>query len=253
MADTINGIWSEFDSQTYLREYYSKVDAENTALIYFFAQEFSAIDHYPRMLDFGCGPTIYQLIAAAAKVREIHICDYLERNLDQVRYWLQEKDEAWDWRPFIGISLERETNKLPSAGDIDQRQRLIRQKVTRTMRCDAGQRSPLFEKTSPYDLVTSTFCAESATHERKTWQRYTHNISSLLRSGGILLMTALKGSNYYSIGDSKVPATNIHEEDLRRQLINVGFADTSIHLVSVSSMPWRYEYDGLMMARAVKM
>jgi hypothetical protein len=70
--------WQAFDPRDYLEEYYADVGAENFALLKFIVRAFI---HVPRdivLLDFGGGPTIYPLIAAVHKAKEIHVCDYVD-------------------------------------------------------------------------------------------------------------------------------------------------------------------------------
>src|SRR5262245_17716555 len=77
-----------FDPKAYLREYYSCLGEENRALLRFLNQAyiriFSEIDT-ARVLEFGGGPTIYQLISAAQHAVSIDFSDYLDDNLHEVR------------------------------------------------------------------------------------------------------------------------------------------------------------------------
>src|SRR5262245_17505565 len=126
--------WTEFDPTAYLKEYYADLGAENRALLHFFVEAYQDIPPDSVLLDFGGGPTIYPLIAAATKVKEVHFSDYLEANLHEVRKWLRGDASAFDWHAFIRATLELEKGSVCSASEIAQREAEIRKRVTRIMR-----------------------------------------------------------------------------------------------------------------------
>jgi hypothetical protein len=243
--------WSQFNPHDYLNEYYRDLGAENLALLRFQAQAYQDLPWGGVLLDFGGGPTIYQLISSVTRVEEIHFSDYLECNLREVQRWLSEDPHAFDWRPFIRKSLEFEGRPRAEA-DIDEREHLIRTKVTRLIRCDAGRLPPIDLSHGPYDLVTTNFCAESATSDRAEWQAYTANIASLLKPGGWLVMCALKGATRYAVGPRVFPAVDISEDDLVELLDENGFPRKRIDLRSVAADRVSRDYQGLIMSIAQK-
>src|SRR5437016_4759086 len=73
-----------FDPIAYLREYYNHLGEENRELLRFLDQAYAYIFTEigtARMLEFGGGPTIYQLISAARYPVSIDFSDYLDSNL----------------------------------------------------------------------------------------------------------------------------------------------------------------------------
>lgn len=243
--------WAEFGPRAYLEEYYADVGPENLALLTFFAKKaFHGLPAGSVSLDLGSGPTIYSLISAAASVREIHVCDFLEANLAEVTGWLREDTTAWDWSGFFEAALRLENDDLPWR--VGEREALIRERVTQTMRCDLSLFAPLGRAVQPYDVLVTNFCAESATDDPEQWRAFLRNMASLLKPGGRLVTSALKGATSYAVGSKHFPAVSIDEEDLRQELVEIGFTPDSVTIESVPADRSQRHYQGIMMALATK-
>jgi hypothetical protein len=244
--------WSRFDPRAYLDEYYRDLGAENLALLRFHAEVFRELPRGAVLLDFGGGPTLYPVISAAPRVSEIHFTDYLEANLAEVRRWLAAEPGAFDWNGFIRAALEIERGEPGAPADVERRAALIRSRVTHLARCDASRTPPLDYSHLPYDVVLSNFCAESATADHAQWQSFVFNIASLLRPGGWLVLSALKGATHYSVGASCFPAVDIAEDDLAELLEECGFPRKQLELRSVPADRPTRDYQGLILALAQK-
>ena len=231
---------------------YAEIGAENLALLRFFVEAYQDVSPDSVLLDFGGGPTIYALIAAAPRVREIHVCDYLTANLDEVRQWLHREPEAFDWRPFVRTTLELEHGKPCRNADVAHREREIRARVHRLMTCDLNLARPLSAPSRTYDIVTTNFCAESITDQRGLWAIYLRRVASLARPGGKIVLSALKGAVGYRVGAQLFPAVNLAEPDLASALAGVGCDRGSILIKSVAADHPARGYDGLMFATARK-
>ncbi len=243
--------WSVFNPRAYLKEYYADVGAENLALLKFLVQTFSDVRGDSAVLDFGGGPTIYSMICASTQVKEIHFCDYLESNLEEVRQWLARDASAFNWSQFIKTVLVLEGNDY-SSESVSARETEIRRKVTQIMPCDANLSHPLNGVTRQYDILVSNFCAESATDDREQWRKFVRNITSLLKPGGTLVLSALKGADSYAVGDKVFPAVYILEDNLIQALSENGFCEDSIRIESVPADRPSRHYEGLMLATATK-
>ncbi len=245
--------WSQFDPAAYLDEYYGDLGSENLALMRFLAEACRNIPSGGRLLDFGGGPAIYPLISAVTCADEIHFSDYLQANLDEVARWIGKAPGAFDWDPFIQTALELESGTACSAEEVHERASQIRQRVTRLLRCDASCAAPLQGATGePYDIVMTNFCAESATADRVQWHVYMSNIVSVLKPGGWLVISALKGASRYSVGDASFPAVEIFEDDLVELLDEAGFSRKCLDVQSVAADRPTRDYQGLIFAAAQK-
>ena len=244
--------WADFDPREYLDEYYTDLGAENVALLRFFVEACRDLPRSGVLLDFGGGPTIYPLIAAAAAVREIHISDYLDANLEEVRKWLRRDVDAFNWRPFVEKTIELETDAPCTLAQRARREGELRGRITRLMHCDASRSPAISDCNGCYDVVVSNFCAESATSDPVIWRAYMHNIASLVRPGGTLIVSALKGARCYSVGSKAFPAVDISEDDLIEVLLESGFREKRVAVqTAAADRPTRL-YGGLIMGVATK-
>lgn len=248
---TIITDYAAFDVGDYLAEYYADVGPENQALLDFLVRALSGAPQGGLMLDFGGGPTVYSLIAAAERMGEMHIAEYAPANREQVRHWLEGDAAAFDWHAFTRTILELE-GLAPSAANVLAREALTRQRVTRVMSCDAHQGCPVDGIDRPYDVLTTHFCAEAAARDRAQWLQCMHHITSLLRPGGQIVLSAVKGADSYGVGSSTFLAVNLLEDDLVEMLLDTGFVRESIRVASVPADRPDRHYQGLMFARATK-
>jgi SAM-dependent methyltransferase len=244
--------WADFEPRAYLDEYYADVGPENVALLRFFSRAFRGLSADSVLMDLGSGPTIYSLISAAALVREIHVCDYLDANLEEVRAWLRGDRSAWDWTEFVATALRLESGADALPPRVGKREGAIRKCVTRVIRCDISRLMPLGEPVRTYDVVVTNFCAESITDDKEAWQGYLRNIGSVLRPGGRLVITALKGATSYSVGTRLFPAVSVTDEDLWRALIDTDFVSESVSVESVPADRPHRKYQGILLALATK-
>ena len=81
-----------WNPQDYLSEFYiNTVVADELEAVKYQVEFFKELKFSPLILEFGCGPTLHRAIAAAKYVSEIHMSDYLESNLEEVRRWVEKK------------------------------------------------------------------------------------------------------------------------------------------------------------------
>lgn len=224
-----------FHPKEYLQEYYSHIGDENLELLKFFSQAYTDIEGNIKMLEFGGGPTVYPLISAAPKVKEIYFADYLDNNIEEVKQWKSNSKDAFCWKKYIKKSLSLEGSSRVTKRKIEERENIIKDKIVKFINCDAYKKDPLGSEYRGYfDVVNANFVAESVTSSMEVWERLVGNICSLLKKDGILIMTAIKDAQYYRIMGKKFPATPIQEEDLIRVLKKLGFEDlNSLFLNSI--------------------
>ena len=244
--------FEDWDAARYLAQYYSRVEADEVATLDFIAQTCGRITTPGRALVFGVGPTVHHLLPLAPHVRELHVADYLESNLDQVRRWLRRDDRAHDWRAFVRHVLAQEGVPCANARQLDAREQLVRDRVTRCLRGDAGLESPLSTPDPMrYDVVLSCYCAESATGDRAVWRRYVGNILRLLAPGGLFITAALRRCKAYRVGAQTFACADIDEHDLAaalfRQGIHPGRLQIEVQRVGLAD---RLGYDSIILAAA---
>jgi hypothetical protein len=250
-AEEIEYDFDCFDPKGYLRQYYSTIDFENDQLLRFFSHCYQDINPRSTLLEFGSGPTLYSLITAAANVDTIHVCDRLESNLLEIRFWQRGDEEAFNWEPFIQRALELEGNRRVTPKALRRRAEILRSKLTTLCSCDAFHSQPLQgNHFNQYDIVQVNFVPESITSSLAQWEKAMHTILSLLKPQGTLILTALKNAVYYHLQEKKFPAVSIDEATLTLILTKYGFQEAHILMQTIpASLPYR-GYSGIILSKA---
>jgi hypothetical protein len=250
----VGDTFEPFNPQAYLQEYYRHLGEENRALLHFLNDAYACIfieKSSARILEFGGGPTIYQLISAAKYAVSIDFSDYLDANLWEVQCWLQNQPGMFGWEDYLQYVLDQEGG--PSDGHArEQRAQLIRTKVRRLLTCDAKQADPLGAAyRAHYDIVSVNFVLESITTEMAEWDQLIVNAASLVGPDGYLLMCAITGATSYRVGDRFFPAVPISRDLLESKLQQQHFLVLRSHEIEAEQHE-RQGYDGICMVLARK-
>ncbi len=238
-----------FNPRAYLNEYYRHLGEENRELLHFldeaYARMFTELDT-ARMLEFGGGPTIYQLISAAKYPVSIDFSDYLDANLNEVQAWLQDTPEKFHWDDFVRYVLYREGEATDLLA-IEKRLQLIRSRVKSLIRCDAKKSDPLGSVYwSPYDIVSVNFVLESITTQMAEWSLLVDNVEALVKPQGYLLMSAIIGATHYRVGELFFPAVPISQKTIETKLKQKHFSIVCTRCIGAEHRE-KQGYDGIYM------
>ena len=263
--------FQSFEPIPYLDEYfnypansYGGVGVENEQFLQFFAQ--AAHDHdlnNSLLLDFGSGPTIYSIISLGRNSREIHMSDYLQQNLAQVELWQQDSPQAFNWNPYLRRALQMETalnqnTSIESSLDIpitdeqvQQRAVLLRKKISSIKQGNARDNNPVgAEGKELYEVVVSSFCLEGVAEDLTEWQKLLTNLTSTIKSGGLLVFATQIEADSYRIGEGYGTIVNLTEKDIVEALLERNFVADSIKTKELSGGPNHTEYDKFLMLTA---
>ncbi len=244
--------YSEWKPQDYLSEYYGEVMPDEHFAMEFLVESLRHVAPVAVALEFGCGPTIHHSLPMATVAGEIHMAEYLENNRAQIQQWLDRDSQAFDWTHFGAETLELEGNSAPTAAQIEERERLLREKVTQVVPGDAFDADPLGEqKRGFYPLVASHYCAEGCTTDKEEWRVCMSHIAGLVAPGGVWILSACGASNAYAVGERYFPCAGINEFDVLSSLQENGFTDIDLR---VRQVPGHADqgFSSVVFARAVK-
>ena len=211
----------------YLNTYYRQPPtADETAVFRFLAQEFAERAPGGRFLELGCGPTVHHVFPFAPHVSEIHMADYLDENLAQVRLWKANSPSAHDWSQYAALALRHE-GRADTPAAVSEREQLARARITRVLACDLKQETPR-DLVEHYDGVGCFYCAEEIGISPLEWRRVLRRVAAHVRRGGTLYMAALAGMDSYSVRDAsgalvEYPCARIAEDDVTSALSELGF------------------------------
>lgn len=239
-----------FDPKEYLRECYDGPDAEHVLNIEFLVEAVQKLPANFLALELGGGPTLHSVAAIAPHAREIHFCDYVPANLDEIRRWLNHQPDSFDWRPFIKVALAKAG--LPATNDaVEQRATQMRRKVTRLLPCDVLQPAPLGASAGLYDLVLAPHCTDVAATTLPQWQQVMRNISTLVKQGGWLFIAVTTGTTSNTVGSRVFACVDLTDEDICQGYVAAGYNPGTYRVAKISADS-KYEFTGVCYAIAQK-
>jgi hypothetical protein len=234
---------AEWDPRRYLADYYAAVEPDERHTIAYLVGIADGLPPAQSVLVFGAGPTVHHAVPFALRARVIDLSDFLPDNLLEIERWIARQAGAHDWRPFVQHAL---TCAGEAADDraVVEREAQTRARIGRLLPSDLRRAAPLGDEPSGYDVVVSTYCADSATDDKATWALYMARIATLVRPGGLLVVAALRRCRGYRVGGRTFPSANIDEADLRQVLSPL----TDALDVQARLLPERHGYSGILLA-----
>jgi len=244
--------WKEWDPRDYNKEYYSEITLDGRYLMEWVVESVRESPPVPVALEFGCGPTVLHLMPLVPRAGEIHLAEYLPVNRQELQRWVDREPGTHDWRQFTEAFLRMEGNAEPTADEVQAREDELRRRITKIMPGDASLDDPLGpEKRGFYPLVTSLCCADSATSDKATWRLFMRNISSLVKPGGMWVISACGEHSYYCVGERCFPGANISGRDMLDCLLDLGYRDVDVRLREVPDSS-EHGFGCTILARAIK-
>jgi len=255
MKSKITADWKDFSATDYLNQYYktTNIPDDERAIFNFLFEFFRKVnENFEIALDVGVGPTLHHDIAIVPYVKELHVSDYLSQNLKEVKKWLQKDPSAHNWDIYVKGILQMEGTSSVSKKEVTRRKRQMRNKISQVKIVDLSKINPLGKKVQ-YPLVTSFYCADSATRTKKQWLHYMKNLTSLVEPSGWIVLSALRNAQSYQVGPRFFPSANIDEHDMKKMLILLGFSQKTLD-IKVEHVPeWSEEgFDSIIIASGQK-
>lgn len=239
-----------FDPKEYLQECYDGPDDEHRFNIEFLVEAVRQLPTGLMVLEVGGGPTLHSVAAIAPHAREIHVCDYVPANLAEIRLWLDQQAEAFDWRPFIQVALAKAGLPVtPKA--VDRRAAEMRRKVTRLLGCDVLQAAPLGDCAGQYDLVLAPHCTDVAATTLPQWFQVMQNVTTLVKPGGWLFIAVTTGTTHNTVGARVFDCVDLTNTDISQGYVNAGYDPNTFRLAKIPA-DRKYEFTGICYALAQK-
>lgn len=224
-------------ASAYLRDYYSAVENDECVTMQFLVDAAAFVGDVPRLLEFGCGPTVHHLFPFAPRAAEIHVADYLDDNLAAVRGWVDGADDAHDWSPFAEYTLRAELGRGPSARERAEREELTRDRITTFRHVDARRTQPFRDgRPARYPAVLCCFCPDSITGDLEEWRRCTEHVAGLVAPGGWLVLAALGGASSYRVGPVRFPSAGVVADDVAALLMSCGFSRLGTSIITARAV-----------------
>ncbi|KAJ1175367.1 hypothetical protein NDU88_000655 [Pleurodeles waltl] len=182
------------------------------------------------LIDIGSGPSILQLISACEAFEEIIATDFTDANRHELEKWLKNEPGAFDWSPVVKTVCELEGDREKCF----EKEEKLRKKVSRVLKCDVTQNRPLDPIVLPAaDCLITSLCLETACKDYEAYCAAMKNITSLLRSGGHLVIVGVLGDTFYTVGDQTFSCLELDEESVRKAVVGAGCTITRMEIFAI--------------------
>lgn len=226
-------------ARRYLETFYREVNIDEKHIAEFLIKQGKKIGpNKPISLELGCGPTVHHAIALAPYIESLDISDYLEDNINEVKKWVDNSKDAFSWNHYTEEILNAEGLTV-NYSDIMARENVLREKVESFYLCDITKMPPITNN-KKYDLVISFYCTEEVASSNAEWEKIMANISSMVAPGGILILSAIRDTDRYILGDPKgihewLPCTLVTEKSMRNSLNDLGYNMEETEILSIDT------------------
>lgn len=223
-------IWDKWNPKEYNDTYYQEPAADTYETLDFLHRSLRDFKNQPfkKSIEIGSGPTLFGALGVEPYVKELHIADYLEKNLQEIEKWKEKDGELFNWDICIKYLLSIEGDE-PTQENVLLREENLRKKIKKLLVVDIRKKWPLKSR-GKYDLVVSLFCADSITRSKKEWRKYVLNIFNLANPGGVILLGALRNCKEYRVGTHYFPSANVNEKDMEKVILESKLAIKDIQI-----------------------
>ena len=233
-----------FDPRAYLKYHYGEVDAfhrHSLKHIHEFCKSYGALSTGLKMLEFGAGPVIANVISASLYASEIVLSEYLETNRKVLQMWLDRDPNAPNWSPFFEYVVQELEGESKQEAGI--REEELRQVIQAVIACDIHKDPPVEPAyLGPYDLVLSSYCLESACNSLEEFSGAVSKLAKLTKPGGKLIIVTMEGPGetfFYVVGEKKFINLSITKEALTTILQQNEFHDITIECQPNNGPDWK--------------
>ncbi|XP_065917675.1 nicotinamide N-methyltransferase-like [Dysidea avara] len=223
---------TDFDGREYVKSFYNAVDGNpqekgftllyRTQVIEFYKRYNSKWDNNTaRLLEFSGGASIVGLISAVPYVNQIIFSAHTESERKEVELWKFEKDGAHDWSDHFKFAVNELENITGNAARQD-REKLLRQRITAIIGCDIFQDYPLSIKQDPFEIISASLCLEVACSTYLEYKAAVKKLVTLLKPGGFLTMFVVERETFYMVGEKRWPCFPVTLEQVKEALADAG-------------------------------
>ena len=174
-----------------------------------------------RLLEFGGGPVIANLISAVPYVNQITFAAYLESERREVELWKHGKEGAHDWSSHFKYVVN-EVEHIKGDDAWREREYLLRKRIANIIPCDIFRDNPLLVKQEPFEIVFTGLCLECACTTYAEYKEAVKKLVGLLKPGGFLVMLVDERETFYVVGEKKFSCLPLTLEQVKEALVEAG-------------------------------
>lgn len=240
----MNNNFQNFSARAYLNEYYTVLGSENRLLLDFLHKTYNKIGHQKRLLEFGGGPAIYQLLSASKCIDSVTFSDYSPDCRREVIDFALSRKSSFNWGIFSNYVQKLEKEKTP----IEER---VRKKLEVVIPCDFRLKSPLQPGWySDFDVLSMGSVVETSSSTEKELVAGMKNIFGLLKSKGYFVGYFSKNCKKWKNLETTYYNFPIDEQYIRGLFTKLGIKIIEIN--STTNKDYNQDYQGIFCVFAQK-
>lgn len=191
---------------------------------------------YVRCLEYGGGPSIVNLISAAAKVDCIVFADYLEANRQALKSWIDGSPTAYNWAPLVEYVVRNlEGKRDPKA--VSEREEELKRKIKSIVHCDATKDCIVDLEDSdigkPFDVVTTSLCVDVCAISKEHYKSTVEKLCKMLKPNGYLCMFGVLEESFYTFGKAKFHHYALSHNTLDEAMKEAGLQDIKVEALEI--------------------
>ncbi|XP_069508827.1 nicotinamide N-methyltransferase-like [Ambystoma mexicanum] len=172
------------------------------------------------LLAFKNGPTIHELLPACELFKEITVSTVTDDNASELKKWVGNEPGAIDWSFPVKILCEHEGNGEKWM----EKQETLRRAIKKILRSDLTNSNPLAPITLPLvDCLLSMHYLGCFYLEKNSYLCGLQNITSLLKTGGYLILVEALECTYFIVDTCRFPHICIDAEYVGEALSKAGY------------------------------
>ncbi|XP_075047229.1 indolethylamine N-methyltransferase-like [Mixophyes fleayi] len=180
------------------------------------------------LIEFGAGPTIYNLLSACEVFNNIITSDFLEQNRIQLQKWLRKDSDAFNWSHVVKVVCELEAN----SDNWEEKEEKLRSKVSKVVKCDALKKNPFDPLVIPAaDCLISCLCLQAACEDLESYCNTLKNLKELLKPGGHIILQNVLNCPFYYVGHKKFSCLSLTKQDMEKAFKEAGYEIEEIKVV----------------------
>ena len=224
----------EFNAKEYLDAYYAsgaKGNPNEEGQYEFYSeQQYSFYKKYSckwnkktaRLLKFGGGAVVSNLIISAPYVNQITFAAYLESERKEVELWKHGKEGAHDWSSDFKCMLT-DVEHIVGEDAWREREEVLRESICNIIPCDILREDPLFIKQQEsFKIIQTSICLEAACKTFAEYKDGVRKLVGLLKPGGFLLMFVEERETFYMVRNKRWSVVYLTLEQVKEALVEAG-------------------------------
>lgn len=166
----------------------------------FYTEKLASVENNSlKIIDYGSGPHMANVISAVPKACEIILAEYIEPFRAFVKKWVDGEPSGHDWSPLFKHVVETLEGEPDGAAAV--REKELRSKLT-IVPCDVTQDRIVADgHGGPYDVVMSFHCLDAAYNDLDSYKRGLAKTAALVKDGGYLVLSTTKREKVEADGE----------------------------------------------------